>query len=88
MVFKKTNDVQSLVFLKLDGDGFISLVLPVCEQVGGEGEEENQEAEEESGDGKEENAEEEGVVVDADSTDSAVLVNGNESEEQWGMYDK
>ncbi|CAF2177000.1 unnamed protein product [Brassica napus] len=56
----------------------------VLEEVGGEGEEENQEAEEESGDGKEENAEEEGVVVDADSTDSAVLVNGNESEEQWG----
>ncbi|CAN6931424.1 unnamed protein product [Brassica oleracea] len=60
----------------------------VLDEVGGEGEEENQEAEEESGDGKEENAEEEGVVVDADSTDSAVLVNGNESEEQWGMYDK
>ncbi|KAL0663347.1 hypothetical protein Bca4012_100184 [Brassica carinata] len=57
----------------------------VLDEVGGEGEEENQEAEEESGDGKEENAEEEGVVVDADSTDSAVLVNGNESEEQWGM---
>ncbi|KAL0724476.1 hypothetical protein Bca4012_039075 [Brassica carinata] len=56
----------------------------VIEEVGGEGEEENEEAEEESGDGgKEENAEEEGVVVDADSTDSAVLVNGNESEEQW-----
>lgn len=28
--------------------------------------------------------EEEAVVVDADSTDGAVLVNGNESEEQWG----
>lgn len=65
----------------------ISLGRPVCEQVEGEGEEENQEAEEESGDGKEENAEEEGVVVDADSTDSSVLVNGNGSEEQWGMYD-
>ncbi|KAG5379917.1 hypothetical protein IGI04_027759 [Brassica rapa subsp. trilocularis] len=58
----------------------------VLEEVGGDGEEENQEAEEESGDGKEENAEEEGVVVDADSTDSAVLVNGNESEEQWGIF--
>uniref|UniRef100_A0A2P2MUM2 Uncharacterized protein n=1 Tax=Rhizophora mucronata TaxID=61149 RepID=A0A2P2MUM2_RHIMU len=25
------------------------------------------------------------VVVDADSTDGAVLVNGNEAEEEWGM---
>lgn len=27
---------------------------------------------------------EEAVVLDADSTDGAVLVNGNEAEEQWG----
>lgn len=26
----------------------------------------------------------EAVVLDADSTDGAVLVNGNEAEEQWG----
>ncbi|KAL8043147.1 hypothetical protein ABFX02_09G099400 [Erythranthe guttata] len=29
-------------------------------------------------------SQEEAVVVDADSTDGAVLVNGNEAEEQWG----
>lgn len=50
------------------------------EQVGEEGE-----AEEHQEDGKQQNVEEEGVVVDADSTDGAVLVNGNGSEEQWGM---
>lgn len=27
---------------------------------------------------------EEAVVVDADSTDGAVFVNGNEAEEEWG----
>lgn len=27
---------------------------------------------------------EEAVVVDADSTDGAVLVNGNEADEEWG----
>ncbi|MED6141853.1 hypothetical protein PIB30_107579 [Stylosanthes scabra] len=32
----------------------------------------------------EEGSQEEAVVVDADSTDGAVLVNGNEAEEEWG----
>lgn len=44
--------------------------------------------EEEPGDDQQERQEEEGqeeaVVVDADSTDGAVLVNGNEAEEEWG----
>ncbi|KAK3219727.1 hypothetical protein Dsin_013697 [Dipteronia sinensis] len=39
-----------------------------------------QNAEEHNG---EEGSQEEAVVVDADSTDGAVLVNGNEAEEQW-----
>ena len=38
-------------------------------------------AEEQNG---EEGSQEEAVVVDADSTDGAVLVNGNEAEEEWG----
>jgi coatomer subunit beta' len=38
-------------------------------------------AEEQNG---EEGSQEEAVVVDADSTDGAVLVNGNEPEEEWG----
>ncbi|KAH9714547.1 Coatomer subunit beta'-2 [Citrus sinensis] len=48
-----------------------------------EGSEQNGEenAEEQNG---EEGSQEEPVVVDADSTDGAVLVNGNEAEEQWG----
>lgn len=29
-------------------------------------------------------SQEEAAVVDADSTDGAVLVNGNEAEEEWG----
>ena len=33
---------------------------------------------------QEEHNGEEAVVVDADSTDGAVLVNGNEAEEEWG----
>lgn len=33
---------------------------------------------------EEEESQEEGVVVDADSTDGAVLVNCNEAEEEWG----
>ncbi|KAE9600493.1 putative coatomer, WD associated region, tetratricopeptide-like helical domain-containing protein [Lupinus albus] len=46
------------------------------------GEEDYTEAQEEpSG---EEGSQEEAVVVDADSTDGAVLVNGNEAEEEWG----
>lgn len=32
----------------------------------------------------EEGSQEEAVVVDADSTDGAVLVNGSEAEEDWG----
>ncbi|KAM7480429.1 hypothetical protein LguiA_028642 [Lonicera macranthoides] len=42
---------------------------------------------EQNGEGHEEGedeGQEEGVVVDADSTDGAVLVNGNEAEEEWG----
>ncbi|KAK3028321.1 hypothetical protein RJ639_037783 [Escallonia herrerae] len=39
--------------------------------------------EEEQDDGQEE-GQEEPVVVDADSTDGAVLVNGNEADEEWG----
>ena len=45
-------------------------------------EEENGE-EEDQEDGQEE-GQEEAVVVDADSTDGAVFVNGNEAEEEWG----
>lgn len=47
-------------------------------------------AEEQNGeDGSQEEAEEavvvdEAVVADADSTDGAVLVNGNEADEEWG----
>lgn len=33
---------------------------------------------------RQEESQEEAVVVDADSTDGAVLVNGNEVEEEWG----
>lgn len=33
----------------------------------------------------EEGSQEEAVVVDADSTDGTVLVNGNEADEEWGM---
>jgi coatomer subunit beta' len=32
----------------------------------------------------EEGSQEEAVVVDAESTDGAVLVNGNEADEEWG----
>jgi len=42
---------------------------------------EEQDTEEQNG---EEGSQEEAVVVDADSTDGAVLVNGNEAEEDWG----
>ncbi|KAG2729137.1 hypothetical protein I3760_01G235700 [Carya illinoinensis] len=42
---------------------------------------EEQNAEEHNG---EEESQEEAIVVDADSTDGAVLVNGNEAEEEWG----
>lgn len=33
---------------------------------------------------EEEGSQEEAVVVDAESTDGAVLVNGNEADEEWG----
>ncbi|XP_059457505.1 coatomer subunit beta'-2 isoform X2 [Corylus avellana] len=46
------------------------------------GEEQNEEQNEEEHNG-EEGSQEEGVVVDADSTDGAVLVNGNEADEEW-----
>ncbi|CAB4303182.1 unnamed protein product [Prunus armeniaca] len=42
---------------------------------------EEQTAEEQYG---EEGSQEEAVVVDADSTDGAVLINGNEADEEWG----
>ncbi|GLT52961.1 hypothetical protein SLA2020_262660 [Shorea laevis] len=51
------------------------------EQDGEEQNGEEQDAEEHNG---EEGSQEEGVVVDADSTDGAVLVNGNEADEEWG----
>jgi len=35
-------------------------------------------------DNTEQNGADEAVVVDADSNDGAVLVNGNEAEEEWG----
>lgn len=43
-------------------------------------EQNGQNEEEHNGEGSQEEAE----VIDADSTDGAVLVNGNEAEEQWG----
>ncbi|XP_057737334.1 coatomer subunit beta'-2-like [Arachis stenosperma] len=46
------------------------------------GEEQYTEAQEEHN--GEERSQEEAVVVDANSTDGAVLVNGNEAEEEWG----
>ncbi|KAL3366453.1 hypothetical protein AABB24_011235 [Solanum stoloniferum] len=49
----------------------------VVEQNGDEVQEQGQ-------DGTQQESQEEAVVVDADSTDSAVLVNGNEAEEEWG----
>lgn len=58
---------------------FVNFVQDV-EQNGGEVEEgQHDEKAEEHDDGQEE-----AVVVDADSSDSAVLVNGNEAEEEWG----
>lgn len=45
------------------------------------GEEDHTEGQEEQN--GEEGSQEEAVVVDADSTDGAVLVNGNEADEEW-----
>uniref|UniRef100_A0A803NZY7 Coatomer subunit beta' n=1 Tax=Cannabis sativa TaxID=3483 RepID=A0A803NZY7_CANSA len=36
----------------------------------------------------EDGSQEEAVVVDADSTDGAVLVNGNEADEEWGFLER
>ncbi|KAI3827535.1 hypothetical protein L1987_01612 [Smallanthus sonchifolius] len=69
------------------GDCFIynnsSSRLNYC--VGGEGVEEN-EIEEEFVDGQEVDQEEEYafIAMDNDSSDGAVLVNGNDAEEEWG----
>ena len=41
------------------------------------------EVQEQGQDGTQQESQEE-AVVDAESTDSAVLVNGNEAEEEWG----
>mgnify|MGYP001603973851 FL=1 len=41
-------------------------------------------AQDERQEGGQEEVHEEAVVVDADSTDGAVLVNGNEADEEWG----
>lgn len=57
---------------------YLTIAIP-CGQGSEQNGEEN--AEEQNG---EEGSQEEPVVVDADSTDGAVLVNGNEAEEQWG----
>ena len=54
------------------------IVLSILLQLTENGEEHN--TEEPNG---EERIQEESVVVDADSTDGAVLVNGNEADEEW-----
>lgn len=48
-------------------------------------EDHTEEHEEQNG---EEGSQEEGVVVDADSTDGAVLINGNEADEDWSANNK
>ena len=58
---------------------FVVLLLQLTERNGEEHYTEEQE--EQNG---EEGSQEEAVVVDADSTDGAVLVNGNEADEEWG----
>lgn len=55
---------------------FVVLLLQLTEQNG-----EEHYTEEQNG---EEGSQEEAVVVDAESTDGAVLVNGNEADEEWG----
>lgn len=49
-----------------------------------EQEEQNDYKEEQEEQNGEEGSQEEAVVVDAESTDGAVLVNGNEADEEWG----
>lgn len=53
------------------------LIAKVAEQNGDEMQEEGQ-------DDEKEESQDEPVVVDADSTDGAVLVNGNDADEEWG----
>ncbi|XP_058226848.1 coatomer subunit beta'-2 [Rhododendron vialii] len=48
------------------------------------GEEEQEEVHEEGQEEEQDEGQEEAVEVDADSTNGAVLVNGNEADEQWG----
>ncbi|PSR96109.1 Coatomer subunit beta [Actinidia chinensis var. chinensis] len=45
---------------------------------------EERSGEEEEQEGAQDEGQEEAVVVDADSTDGAVFVNGNEADEEWG----
>lgn len=42
------------------------------------------EVQEHEQDDNQQESQEDAVVVDADSTDGAVLVNGNEADEEWG----
>ncbi|GFZ11808.1 coatomer, beta' subunit [Actinidia rufa] len=53
----------------------VTLSIEIFEEQNGE-EEEQEETQDEG--------QEEAVVVDADSTDGAILVNGNEADEEWG----
>lgn len=64
------------------GNFYLAIVIRCAQDTEQNGEENEEElnAEEQNGEG----SQEEPVVVDADSTDGAVLVNGNEAEEQWG----
>lgn len=55
----------------------------VIQDAGQNGDEEQETHDNELVEGHDD-GQEEAVVVDADSTDSAVLVNGNEAEEEWG----
>lgn len=55
--------------------------LQVVEQNEEEAQEGGQDDAEEEG---HEESQEEAVVVDADSTDGAVLINSNEADEEWG----
>ncbi|WOH10749.1 hypothetical protein DCAR_0730219 [Daucus carota subsp. sativus] len=54
------------------------------EQIGNEMPEGTDDLKEEGQDDQNHDSHDESVVVDADSTDGAVFVNGNEAEEEWG----
>lgn len=54
------------------------------EQIGNEMPEGPDDLKEEGQDDQNHDSHDESVVVDADSTDGAVFVNGNEAEEEWG----